>query len=178
MFVLAWVTAWRVRLPGRITALEVRRLISEAQEHGAPFVLRYTRLPSEAHSLPGSFVTYRYNGPGKASRCRARQPGALLARPCAANELPRLPPPGPPPPNSYSTLPIPSWTTKARIHTVWAEPAVEYMNAFTHARDGQRPSAGEDFVSHVSFLLVVMVLCVVCAQVLFQLPCTVYSENT
>ena len=49
------------------------------------------------------------------------------------------------------------------------------MNAFTHARDGQRPSAGEDFVSHVSFLLVVMVLCVVCAQVLFQLPCTVGS---
>ena len=96
MFVLAWVTAWRVRLPGRITALEVRRLISEAQEHGAPFVLRYTRLPSEAHSLPGSFVTYRYNnGPAKASRCRARQPGALFARPCAANELPRLPPPGP-----------------------------------------------------------------------------------
>ena len=84
--------------PYRTTALEVRRLVDEARQHGGTFFLKYTRLPGEAqgHRPPatarGASVTFRHDGPGRSS-CRARKPGAWFDGPCAADELPNLPAP-------------------------------------------------------------------------------------
>lgn len=80
-----------------VSALELRRLLTEARERGEVFRLTYTVLGSEGderwrRTAPGRTVTLREDGLG--SRQCSEHCGMMMMCACAPAELGLLPPPG------------------------------------------------------------------------------------